>query len=62
MFGAPSAAVRGGQQQASATIVHQGNLMKYTEGAFRDWAYQLAPQEFAAELIDGGPWCKFKRK
>jgi isocitrate dehydrogenase len=44
----------------SVTIVHKGNIMKYTEGAFRDWAYALAMKEFGAELIDGGPWCKFK--
>ena len=44
----------------SMTIVHKGNIMKYTEGAFRDWAYALAQKEFGAELIDGGPWCKFR--
>ncbi len=44
----------------SVTIVHKGNIMKYTEGGFRDWAYGLAQKEFGAELIDGGPWCKFK--
>ncbi|MET0322741.1 MAG: NADP-dependent isocitrate dehydrogenase, partial [Duganella sp.] len=44
----------------SVTIVHKGNIMKYTEGGFRDWAYQVAVQEFGAELIDGGPWCKIK--
>ena len=44
----------------SVTIVHKGNIMKYTEGGFRDWAYALAMKEFGAELIDGGPWCKFK--
>jgi isocitrate dehydrogenase len=44
----------------NVTIVHKGNIMKYTEGAFRDWAYDLAQKEFGAELIDGGPWCKFK--
>ena len=44
----------------NVTIVHKGNIMKYTEGAFRDWAYALAQKEFGAELIDGGPWCKFK--
>ncbi|HBQ62956.1 MAG TPA: NADP-dependent isocitrate dehydrogenase, partial [Trichococcus sp.] len=37
-----------------------GNIMKYTEGSFRDWAYALAQKEFGAELIDGGPWMKFK--
>ena len=44
----------------SVTIVHKGNIMKYTEGAFRDWSYALAQNEFGAELIDGGPWCQFK--
>ncbi|WP_309638425.1 NADP-dependent isocitrate dehydrogenase [Methylibium sp.] len=44
----------------SVTIVHKGNIMKYTEGGFRDWAYALAQTEFGAQLIDGGPWCKFK--
>jgi isocitrate dehydrogenase len=44
----------------NVTVVHKGNIMKYTEGAFRDWAYALAQKEFGAELIDGGPWCKFK--
>ncbi len=44
----------------SLTIVHKGNIMKYTEGGFRDWAYELAQTEFGAELIDGGPWCQFK--
>lgn len=44
----------------SVTIVHKGNIMKYTEGGFRDWAYALAQKEFGAQLIDGGPWCKFK--
>jgi isocitrate dehydrogenase len=44
----------------SVTIVHKGNIMKYTEGGFRDWAYALAQKEFGATLIDDGPWCKFK--
>ena len=44
----------------SVTIVHKGNIMKYTEGGFRDWAYELAQKEFGAQLIDGGPWCTFK--
>ncbi len=43
--------------QPSVTIVHKGNIMKYTEGGFRDWGYDLAKREFAAEEIDGGPWC-----
>lgn len=46
--------------RSSVTIVHKGNIMKYTEGGFRDWAYDVALNEFGAELIDGGPWCKFK--
>jgi isocitrate dehydrogenase len=44
----------------SVTIVHKGNIMKFTEGAFRDWAYGLAAKDFGAELIDGGPRMKFK--
>ncbi|MDM0067813.1 MULTISPECIES: NADP-dependent isocitrate dehydrogenase [unclassified Variovorax] len=44
----------------SVTIVHKGNIMKFTEGSFRDWAYGLAAKEFGAELIDGGPWMRFK--
>jgi isocitrate dehydrogenase len=44
----------------SLTLVHKGNIMKFTEGGFRDWGYELAQQEFGATLIDGGPWCKFK--
>ncbi len=44
----------------SVTLVHKGNIMKYTEGAFRDWGYALAQKEFGAELIDGGPWVKLK--
>lgn len=44
----------------SCTIVHKGNIMKFTEGKFRDWAYELAREEFGAQQIDGGPWCKFK--
>jgi isocitrate dehydrogenase len=42
------------------TIVHKGNIMKFTEGGFRDWAYELLQQEYGAQPIDGGPWCKFK--
>ena len=44
----------------SLTLVHKGNIMKFTEGAFRDYGYALAQKEFAAELIDGGPWMKIK--
>ncbi len=44
------------QDLPSVTLVHKGNIMKFTEGAFRDWGYQLARYEFGGELIDGGPW------
>ncbi|APR34732.1 NADP-dependent isocitrate dehydrogenase [Paraburkholderia sp. SOS3] len=44
----------------SVTLVHKGNIMKFTEGAFRDYGYALAQKEFGAELVDGGPWMKFK--
>ena len=44
----------------SVTIVHKGNIMKFTEGGFRDWSYGLAQKEFGAQPVDGGPWCKFK--
>ncbi|MBB3191535.1 NADP-dependent isocitrate dehydrogenase [Halomonas cerina] len=44
----------------SVTLVHKGNIMKFTEGAFKDWGYQLAKEEFGAELLDGGPWMTFK--
>ncbi|WP_448253494.1 NADP-dependent isocitrate dehydrogenase [Ottowia oryzae] len=44
----------------NVTLVHKGNIMKYTEGGFRDWGYALAQREFGAQPIDGGPWCKFK--
>jgi isocitrate dehydrogenase len=46
------------QKKKSVTLVHKGNIMKYTEGAFRDWGYELAKKEFGATEIDGGPWCK----
>jgi isocitrate dehydrogenase len=42
----------------SLTLVHKGNIMKFTEGAFRDWGYDLAKREFGAQEVDGGPWCK----
>jgi isocitrate dehydrogenase len=45
-------------KRRSVTLVHKGNIMKFTEGAFRDWGYALAKREFGAELIDGGPWMK----
>ena len=44
----------------SVTLVHKGNIMKFTEGGFRDWGYQLAKEEFGAEELDGGPWCIMK--
>jgi isocitrate dehydrogenase len=44
----------------SVTIVHKGNIQKFTEGGFRDWSYELAQNEFGAQPIDGGPWCSFK--
>jgi isocitrate dehydrogenase len=44
----------------SVTLVHKGNIMKFTEGGFRDWGYALAQREFGAEPIDGGPWCSFR--
>ena len=43
----------------SVTLVHKGNIMKFTEGGFRDWGYQLAMDEFGATELDGGPWCTF---
>ena len=46
------------EKKKSVTIVHKGNIMKYTEGAFRDWSYELAKTEFGAVEIDKGPWCK----
>jgi isocitrate dehydrogenase len=44
----------------SVTLVHKGNIMKFTEGAFKSWGYELAREEFGAQEIDGGPWCSFK--
>ena len=44
----------------SVTLVHKGNIMKYTEGAFKDWGYQVALEQFDAKLLDGGPWCVVK--
>jgi len=43
----------------SVTLVHKGNIMKFTEGAFKNWGYELAKSEFGAAEIDGGPWCRF---
>jgi isocitrate dehydrogenase len=45
-------------RRKSVTLVHKGNIMKYTEGAFRDWGYQVAREHFGAVEIDGGPWCR----
>src|SRR5436189_2420 len=45
-------------QRKSVTLVHKGNIMKFTEGAFRDWGFEIAKKYFGAEEIDGGPWCK----
>jgi isocitrate dehydrogenase len=44
----------------SVTLVHKGNIQKFTEGGFRDWGYALAQKEFGAKPVDGGPWCSFK--
>ncbi len=44
----------------NVTLVHKGNIMKFTEGGFRDWGYELAKEEFGATLIGNGPWCEFK--
>ena len=46
--------------RTSVSLVHKGNIMKYTEGGFRGWGYQVAKEEFGAVDIDGGPWCRFK--
>ena len=48
------------QDLPSVTLVHKGNIMKFTEGAFRDWGYELAMEEFGGELLDGGPWVSVK--
>ncbi len=47
-------------ERDSVTLVHKGNIMKFTEGAFRDWGYECAKQYFGATELDGGPWCTFK--
>jgi isocitrate dehydrogenase len=47
-------------QRSSVTLVHKGNIMKFTEGAFKNWGYELAKEEFGAEEIDGGPWCRIR--
>ncbi|TVU69265.1 MULTISPECIES: NADP-dependent isocitrate dehydrogenase [Cobetia] len=46
--------------RASLTLVHKGNIMKFTEGAFKDWGYEVVKEEFGGELLDGGPWMSFK--
>jgi len=46
------------QKRKNVTLVHKGNIMKFTEGAFRDWGYEVARQEYGAVEVDGGPWCK----
>ena len=48
------------QDLPSVTLVHKGNIMKFTEGAFKDWGYEAAQEYFGAELLDGGPWCTLK--
>jgi isocitrate dehydrogenase len=48
------------ENRKSLTLVHKGNIMKFTEGAFRDWGYDVAKNEYGAELLDGGPWQKLK--
>ncbi|MCB1849086.1 MAG: NADP-dependent isocitrate dehydrogenase [Halieaceae bacterium] len=48
------------QDLPSVTLVHKGNIMKFTEGAFRDWGYELAREEFGGELLDGGPWVSLR--
>jgi isocitrate dehydrogenase len=46
------------QNRKSVTLVHKGNIMKFTEGSFKNWGYELAKEEFGGVEIDGGPWCK----
>jgi isocitrate dehydrogenase len=48
------------QDLPSVTLVHKGNIMKFTEGSFKDWGYQVAQEQFGASLLDGGPWCVIK--
>ncbi|MEM8498630.1 MAG: NADP-dependent isocitrate dehydrogenase [Pseudomonadota bacterium] len=48
------------QDLPSVTLVHKGNIMKFTEGAFKDWGYETAQDHFGAQLLDGGPWCTLK--
>ncbi|MHB8166443.1 MAG: NADP-dependent isocitrate dehydrogenase [Sulfuricella sp.] len=49
-------------RRSSVTLVHKGNIMKFTEGGFKKWGYELAQREFGAELLDGGPWMKLADK
>jgi isocitrate dehydrogenase len=56
VFGAIDYAIRNNRK--SVTLVHKGNIMKFTEGAFRDWGYEIAKNVFGAQEIDGGPWCR----
>jgi isocitrate dehydrogenase len=56
IYGAINYAIENNRK--SVTLVHKGNIMKFTEGAFRDWGYELAKQAFGAVELDGGPWCK----
>ena len=49
------------QDRPSVTLVHKGNIMKFTEGAFKGWGYELAQEEFGAIEIDGGPWCQIQK-
>ncbi|HWC46229.1 MAG TPA: NADP-dependent isocitrate dehydrogenase [Casimicrobiaceae bacterium] len=49
-----------GNDRRSVSLVHKGNIQKFTEGAFRDWGYALAKREFGAQEVDGGPWCSFR--
>ncbi|CAN5537288.1 hypothetical protein BH11ARM2_BH11ARM2_30650 [soil metagenome] len=56
IYAAIDHAIQNGRK--SVTLVHKGNIMKFTEGAFRDWGYELAKDAFGAEEIDGGPWCQ----
>ncbi|MDP9172555.1 MAG: isocitrate dehydrogenase (NADP(+)) [Planctomycetota bacterium] len=56
MYDAVAYAIK--NKRKSVTIVHKGNIMKFTEGAFRDWGYKVAKDHFGAVEIDGGPWCK----
>jgi isocitrate dehydrogenase len=56
IYGAIEYAIQNNRK--SVTLVHKGNIMKFTEGSFRDWGYELAKEAFGAEEIDGGPWCQ----